>query len=69
MVQPVFRPNYSLEAFSFKPIPECLAADMLEDSVLINVIGEVVGKEDPRELITYKVREINRLVVILEDLE
>ncbi|XLR23530.1 hypothetical protein S83_051430, partial [Arachis hypogaea] len=34
-VQPVSKPSYPLEAFSFKPIPELLAADKLEDSVLI----------------------------------
>ncbi|XP_072059828.1 replication protein A 70 kDa DNA-binding subunit A isoform X1 [Arachis hypogaea] len=68
-VQPVSKPSYPLEAFSFKPIPELLDADKLEDSVLIDVIGEVVGKEDPRELITSKGRETKRLAVILEDLE
>ncbi|XLR57706.1 hypothetical protein S83_008378, partial [Arachis hypogaea] len=33
------------------------------------VIGKVVGKEDPRQLITSKGRETKRLAVILENLE
>ncbi|KAL1289288.1 hypothetical protein HN51_057763 [Arachis hypogaea] len=68
-VQPVVKPSYPLKAFCFKPIPELLAAEKLEDSVLIDVIGEVIGKEDPRQLITSKGRETKRLAVILEDLE
>ncbi|RYR31613.1 hypothetical protein Ahy_B01g056445 [Arachis hypogaea] len=34
-----------------------------------NIIGEVVGKEDPRELVTSKGIETKRLVVIVEDLD
>ncbi|XP_057733849.1 uncharacterized protein LOC130949029 [Arachis stenosperma] len=33
------------------------------------IIGEIVGKEDPRELVTSKGIETKRLVVIVEDLE
>ncbi|RYQ85371.1 hypothetical protein Ahy_B10g104922 [Arachis hypogaea] len=66
-IQPVAKPSYPLKAFCFKPIPELLAAEKLEDSVLIDVIGEVVGKEDPRQLITSKGRETKRLAVILEN--
>ncbi|KAL4345227.1 hypothetical protein AHAS_Ahas11G0257300 [Arachis hypogaea] len=35
----------------------------------VNIIGEVVGKEDPRELVTSKGIETKRLVVIVEDLD
>lgn len=35
----------------------------------LDMIGEVVGKEDPKELITSKGKETKRLAVILEDLE
>ncbi|RYR37527.1 hypothetical protein Ahy_A09g042406 [Arachis hypogaea] len=34
-----------------------------------NVISEVVGKEDPRELITSKGKETKRLAVLIKDLE
>ncbi|XP_016196227.1 uncharacterized protein LOC107637311 [Arachis ipaensis] len=68
-VIPVSHPSFPLKAFSFKPIPELLAAEKLDDSLLIDVIGEVVGKEDPRELITSKGKETKRLAVLIEDLE
>ncbi|RYR57899.1 hypothetical protein Ahy_A05g023577 [Arachis hypogaea] len=50
-------------------ISELLAADKLDDSILIDVIGEVVGKEDPREMITSKGKETKRLAILIEDLE
>ncbi|RYR34758.1 hypothetical protein Ahy_A10g049773 [Arachis hypogaea] len=59
--------NFLLEAFSFKPIPELLVAEKLDDSLLIDVIGEVVGKEDPRELITSKEEIV--LVVLFGNME
>ncbi|RYR09757.1 hypothetical protein Ahy_B05g078162 [Arachis hypogaea] len=65
----VSHPSFPLEAFSFKPIPELLAAEKLDDSLLIDVIGEVVGKEDPREFITSKGKETKRLDVLIEDIE
>ncbi|KAL4337189.1 hypothetical protein AHAS_Ahas12G0085300 [Arachis hypogaea] len=43
--------------------------EKVEDLELFDIIGEVVGKEDPRELITSKGIETKRLVVIVEDLE
>ncbi|RYQ84806.1 hypothetical protein Ahy_B10g104282 [Arachis hypogaea] len=42
-VQPVAQPSYPFQAFCFKPIPELLAADKIDDSMVIDVIGEVVG--------------------------
>ncbi|XLS94432.1 hypothetical protein HN51_070440 [Arachis hypogaea] len=61
--------SFPLEAFSFKPIVELLRVDKIDDSILIDVIGEVVEKEDPRELITSKGRETKRLAILIEDLE
>ncbi|XLU53591.1 hypothetical protein S245_048239, partial [Arachis hypogaea] len=65
----VSRPSFSLEALLFKPFLELLATDKLSDAILIDVIGEVVGKEDTRELITRKGRGTKRLAVMIEDLE
>ncbi|RYR18157.1 hypothetical protein Ahy_B03g062788 [Arachis hypogaea] len=62
-------PSFPLEAFSFKPIMELLQADKIDDSILTDVIGEVVEKEDPRELITSKGRETKRLAILIKDLE
>ncbi|KAL4394288.1 hypothetical protein AHAS_Ahas02G0137000 [Arachis hypogaea] len=47
-VLPIPHPNFILETFSFKPIVELLGADKIDDSILIDVIGEVVRKEGPR---------------------
>ncbi|KAL4369989.1 hypothetical protein AHAS_Ahas06G0020900 [Arachis hypogaea] len=68
-VVPIVHPSYPLEAFCFQPISEFLAADKLDDSILIDVIGEVVGKEDLRKMITSKGKETKRLVVLIEDFE
>nr|XP_025702539.2 replication protein A 70 kDa DNA-binding subunit A-like [Arachis hypogaea] len=52
-----------------KTIRELLNVEKIDDSALFDMIGEVVGKEDPKELITSKGKETKRLTVILEDLE
>ncbi|XP_057755373.1 uncharacterized protein LOC130974516 [Arachis stenosperma] len=62
----VENPSFPLNAFQFKTIRELLN----HDSTLFDMIGEVVGKEDPKELITSKGKETKRLaIIILEDLE
>ncbi|QHO23606.1 replication protein A 70 kDa DNA-binding subunit A-like isoform [Arachis hypogaea] len=50
-------------------LAEMHTVEKVEDLELFDIIGEVVGKEDPRELITSKGIETKRLVVIVEDLE
>ncbi|KAL4359463.1 hypothetical protein AHAS_Ahas08G0079900 [Arachis hypogaea] len=65
----VENPYFPLEAFYFKSILNLLNADKLDDSEDFDVIVEVVGKEDPRHLVTNKEKEIKRLMVVLEDLE
>ncbi|QHO57364.1 hypothetical protein HN51_011953 [Arachis hypogaea] len=62
-------PTFPLDAFVFKTIPELLTAEKIENSELFDMIGEVVGKHDPRELVTSKGKETKRLVVVLQDLE
>ncbi|RYR08163.1 hypothetical protein S83_051955 [Arachis hypogaea] len=69
IVSPVENPSYFLEAFQLKTISELLNAEKLENTELFDMIAEVVGKEDPRELVTNNGKEIRRLTVILEDLE
>ncbi|XLS64880.1 hypothetical protein HN51_024854 [Arachis hypogaea] len=61
--------SFSLEPFCLKPIPELLAAEKLDDSQLLDIIGEVVGKEDPRDIITSKGKETKRMVVVIVDLD
>lgn len=36
---------------------------------IADIMGEVVGKEDPKELITSKGKETKRLAILVEDLE
>ncbi|XP_052115464.1 replication protein A 70 kDa DNA-binding subunit B isoform X2 [Arachis duranensis] len=68
-VNHVMNPTFPLDAFVFKTIPELLTAEKIENSELFDMIGEVVGKHDPRELVTSKGKETKRLVVVLQDLE
>ncbi|QHO12045.1 uncharacterized protein DS421_15g503460 [Arachis hypogaea] len=50
-------------------LAEVHTVEKVEDLELFVIIGEVVGKENPRELVTSKGIETKRLVVIVEDLE
>ncbi|XLR35502.1 hypothetical protein S83_063402, partial [Arachis hypogaea] len=65
----VENPSFPLESFCLKPIPELLAAEKLDDSQLLDIIWEVVGKEDPRDIITSKGNETKRIVVVIADLD
>ncbi|QHO24354.1 hypothetical protein DS421_12g371510 [Arachis hypogaea] len=68
-VNHIQEPSFPLEAFRFRTIVELLNADKIHQSNLFDVIAEVVGKEDPRDLVTTKGKETKHLVVVLEDLE
>ncbi|RYR47677.1 uncharacterized protein LOC107607840 [Arachis ipaensis] len=69
LVNHVKKPIFPLEAFYLKSYVDLLTADKLPDSEMFNLIRKVVGKEDPRDLITSKGKETKRLVIILQDLE
>ncbi|XLR21886.1 replication protein A 70 kDa DNA-binding subunit A-like [Arachis hypogaea] len=62
-------PTFPLQAFRFRSFVDLQNAAMLGDADMFDIIGEVVGKEEPRDLITSKGRETKRLVVILQDLD
>ncbi|MED6147040.1 hypothetical protein PIB30_040330 [Stylosanthes scabra] len=62
-VEPVEEPSFPLDVFNFKPFNELLHAESVDENEMFDIIGEVVGKEDPREVVLVK-----RLVVVLEDL-
>ncbi|XLS83190.1 hypothetical protein HN51_049021 [Arachis hypogaea] len=68
LVNHVKKQSFPLEAFYLKSYVDLLTADKLPDSEMFDLIGEVVGKEDPRDLITSKGKETKRLVIILQDL-
>ncbi|XLU25177.1 hypothetical protein S245_061243, partial [Arachis hypogaea] len=68
LVNHVKKPIFPLEAFYLKSYVDLLTADKLPDSEMFNLIRKVVGKEDPRDLITSKGKETKRLVIILQDL-
>ncbi|MED6117382.1 hypothetical protein PIB30_109505, partial [Stylosanthes scabra] len=69
IVTPVAEPAYPLEPFSFQNIAELLSAERIDGSQLIDVIAEVIGKEDPRELTTVLGHETKRLALKIQDLE
>ncbi|XLS44382.1 hypothetical protein HN51_001247, partial [Arachis hypogaea] len=68
LVNHVKKPSFPLKTFCLKSYVNFLTADKLPDSEIFDLIGEVVGKEDPRDLITSKGKETKRLVIILQDL-
>ncbi|MED6122655.1 hypothetical protein PIB30_041834 [Stylosanthes scabra] len=69
IVEPVAEPSFPLEPFWFHNIAELLTADVIDGSQLIEIIAEVVGKEEPRELTTVGGRDTKRLALKIQDLE
>ncbi|RYR14775.1 uncharacterized protein LOC107636800 [Arachis ipaensis] len=65
----VNNPSYPLEAFRFRSISDLLNAERLDDTYLFDMIAEVVGKEDPGDLVTSTGKETKCMAVVLEDLE
>ncbi|KAL4381885.1 hypothetical protein AHAS_Ahas04G0178200 [Arachis hypogaea] len=49
-------------------ISDLLNAEILDDTYLFDMIAEVVGKEDPRNLVTSTGKKTKRMAVVLEDL-
>ncbi|MED6107459.1 hypothetical protein PIB30_014310 [Stylosanthes scabra] len=62
-VEPLETPLFPCNPFRFKRFSE----HMDENIVLQNDIFEVVGKEDPRDVVTNTRWEIKRMVVVLQD--
>ncbi|KAL4349652.1 hypothetical protein AHAS_Ahas10G0063400 [Arachis hypogaea] len=68
-VNNVVNPSFSLRPFRFRTISQLINAGSLVDNDLFDFIGEIVGKEEPKDLITNKGKETRRLAVLLQDLE
>ncbi|QHO28004.1 hypothetical protein S245_023758 [Arachis hypogaea] len=62
-------PSFPLEAFCFKTIPQLVTAQKIDENDIVDLIVEVVGKSDPRNLVTSKEMETKRFVLELEDSE
>ncbi|MED6148577.1 hypothetical protein PIB30_054383 [Stylosanthes scabra] len=58
-------PTFPLEPFRFRTIPELFAPAIVTE----NELFEVVGKEDPRDLVTSQGKETKRMALKLQDLE
>ncbi|KAL4370145.1 hypothetical protein AHAS_Ahas06G0036500 [Arachis hypogaea] len=69
IVNHVQNPSFPLVAWHLNSIAELLTVEKVEESELFDLIVEVVGKEDLRDLITSKRMKTKRLVVILQNLE
>ncbi|XP_052113681.1 replication protein A 70 kDa DNA-binding subunit A-like [Arachis duranensis] len=68
-VNHVENPSFPLEAFHFKTIPDLVTAQKIDENDIVDLIAEVVGKADHRDLVTSKGMETKRLVLELKDLE
>ncbi|MED6107527.1 hypothetical protein PIB30_118126 [Stylosanthes scabra] len=68
-VQEVEVPTFPLEAFRFRTIPELTASAVVSENELFDLVAEVVGKEDPRELVTSLGKETKRMATNIQDLE
>ncbi|MED6200410.1 hypothetical protein PIB30_084776 [Stylosanthes scabra] len=68
-VDAVLEPAFPLERFRFRNISELLTADPIDCSHLFDVIAEVVGKEEPRDITTVAGRPTKRLALKIQDLD
>ncbi|MED6146560.1 hypothetical protein PIB30_035562 [Stylosanthes scabra] len=69
VVQEVEVPTFPLEAFRFRTIPELTSSTLVSEYELFDLVAEVVGKEDLRELVTQTGKETKRMAINLQDLE
>ncbi|MED6151003.1 hypothetical protein PIB30_078097 [Stylosanthes scabra] len=67
-VKVVEEPSFPLDVFNFRPFTEILNADNVDESEMFDVIGEVVGKEEARVVVTSKGVHVKRMAIVLEDL-
>ncbi|MED6210265.1 hypothetical protein PIB30_062608 [Stylosanthes scabra] len=68
-VTPLANPSFPLEALRMKPIGDLLQAEKIDDAEMFDVVALVVGREDPREMLTKQEKELKRLQIIVEDIE
>ncbi|MED6210454.1 hypothetical protein PIB30_064262 [Stylosanthes scabra] len=68
-VQHVENPVFPINPFRFKTHTQLLDEDEVLPSHTFDFIGEVVGKEDPRDVVTSTGRETKRMVIVLQDTE
>ncbi|MED6159316.1 hypothetical protein PIB30_117492 [Stylosanthes scabra] len=68
-VQEVDIPAFPLEAFRFRTIPELIGSTVVIENELFDMVAEVVGKEDPKDLVTSTGMETKRMAINLQDLE
>ncbi|XLU95218.1 hypothetical protein S245_009570 [Arachis hypogaea] len=55
--------------FTFRSIASILQEERLDQNFLFDVLAEVIGKEDPKDLVTKQGQESKRLGLLVEDLE
>ncbi|MED6110101.1 hypothetical protein PIB30_039909 [Stylosanthes scabra] len=55
VVEAVEEPFFPLDMFNFKPFNELLQAECVDETEMFDIIGEVVGKENLKKVITSKV--------------
>ncbi|MED6211476.1 hypothetical protein PIB30_074002, partial [Stylosanthes scabra] len=68
-VTPLTNPSFPLEALRLKPIGDLLQAERIDDAELFDVVALVVGREDPREMLTKQGKELKRLQIVVEDID
>ncbi|QHO34419.1 uncharacterized protein DS421_9g266750 [Arachis hypogaea] len=65
----VENPTFPLQAFRLTQILKLLNADRINDSQVVDIMGEVVEKEDPRKFITSEGKEPKCLAILVEDID
>ncbi|XLR43276.1 hypothetical protein S83_027936 [Arachis hypogaea] len=69
MVVHIPQPLFTFQPFTFRSIASILQEERLDQNFLFDVLAEVIGKEDPKDLVTKQGQESKRLGLLVEDLE
>ncbi|MED6172332.1 hypothetical protein PIB30_117911 [Stylosanthes scabra] len=65
----IMPPSFAFQPFCFRPISSILYAEKLDQNILFDVLGEVIGREDPIDMVTKQGNESMRLALLVEDSE
>ncbi|XLS98690.1 hypothetical protein HN51_041425, partial [Arachis hypogaea] len=63
------KPLFPFHPFTFRSIASILQEERLDQNFLFDVLAEVIGKENPKDLVTKQGQKSKQLGLLVEDLE
>ncbi|MED6193979.1 hypothetical protein PIB30_024157 [Stylosanthes scabra] len=62
----IMPPSFAFQPFCFRSISSILYAEKLDQNILFDVLAEVIGREDPIDMVTKQGNESKRLALLVE---